>query len=130
MLAYDDVHFDPPAPVARVTPRDPQTGTRSGDIELLVDSGADVTLVPKATADALALVPGPTDRYELMGFDGSRSFAPAVVLDLILQGKAFRGRYLLIDASIGVLGRDVLNHLLIVLNGPGLCWSQQNPQPS
>ena len=37
MPTYDDVQFDPPAPVACVSLRCPQTGTRSGNVALLVD---------------------------------------------------------------------------------------------
>ena len=65
-----------------------------------------------------------------MGFDGSRSFAGAVVLDLLLEGRAFRGRYLLIDGTVGVLGRDVLNHLVILLDGPNSHWIEQSSQTS
>lgn len=126
MPAYDDLRFSPPAPVARVMLRSLQTDARCDDIELLLDSGADVTLVPKTAAEQLGLIPDPHENYELMSFDGSRSFAETIVLDLILEGKAFRGKYLLIDPAIGVLGRDVLNHLRIVLNGPGERWSVQN----
>jgi hypothetical protein len=126
MPSYDDARFDPSAPVARVMLRCVPTGTRCDGIELLVDSGADVTLIPKTAADRLGLVPIPLERCELMGFDGSRSFAETVILDVILEGRAFRGKYLLIDDSIGVLGRDVLNHLKIVLDGPGKRWYAPN----
>ena len=33
----------------------------------------------------------------MMGFDGSKSFAPVVILDLLFLKRAFRGRYLLIE---------------------------------
>ena len=46
MAAYDGAHFDPPAPVAVVTLRDAGTGRTVEDVVLLLDSGADVTLLP------------------------------------------------------------------------------------
>ncbi len=55
-----------------------------------------------------------------MGFDGSRSLAKVVVLDMILVGKTFRRRYLVTDTPRGIIGRDVLNHLSIAMNGPAL----------
>ncbi len=123
MPAYDGVHFDPPAPVAVVSLRCPQTGSHIESLEMLLDSGADVTLLPRAAVDQIGV--SPIDRQcELMGFDGSRSFARVVVLDMILAGKTFRGRYLVIDAPRGIIGRDVLNHLSIAMNGPALEWSQ------
>ena len=51
-----------------------------------------------------------------------RRQALAVHLDLIFLGLTFRGRFLLIDQSDGVLGRNILNHLNVVFNGPGLLW--------
>ncbi len=60
--------------------------------------------------------------YELIAFDGSKSSAPAVPLDLLFLQRAFRGQYLLIDQEYGVLGRDILNHLELVLDGPRLQW--------
>jgi hypothetical protein len=83
-------------------------------------------LLPRAAAIQLGTVTTLEQRFELMGFNGSRSFADAVFLDVILLGKAYRGRYLLTDDPCGVLGRDVLNHLSIRLNGPGLVWSASN----
>jgi hypothetical protein len=46
-------------------------------------------------------------------------------LDMIFLGRVYRGRYVLIDSSQGVLGRDVLNHLAILFDGPGKQWSEQ-----
>ena len=43
MPAYDGVHFDPAAPVARVILRCPQTASQVADVQVLLDSGADVT---------------------------------------------------------------------------------------
>lgn len=45
--------------------------------------------------------------YELMGFDGAKSVAEAVQLDLLFLGRAFNGRFLLIDQTWGILGRDI-----------------------
>ncbi len=44
---------------------------------------------------------------------------------LIFLNKAFRGRYLLIDGDHGVLGRDVLNSVALVIDGPHQEWSQK-----
>jgi hypothetical protein len=65
--------------------------------------------------------------YKLMGFDGSRSVAQAVQLDLLFLRRTFRGRFLLIDQVWGIVGRDILNHVAILLDGPHLTWSEQNP---
>ena len=66
-------------------------------------------------------------QYELMGFDGSKSFAPAVRLEMILLKRTFRGRFLLVDQEQGILGRDILNHLRLVLAGPTQQWWEYSP---
>ena len=60
-----------------------------------------------------------------MGFDGSKSLAQAVRLNMELLGKTFRGRFLLVDQEWGLLGRDVLNHLPLLFDGPRLIWGEQ-----
>ena len=127
MPPYDASHFDPPAPVARVTLRNQQTGATVPDVLLLVDTGADITLLPRAAVERSG-VPLPVgQQYELMGFDGSRSFAPVVTLDLVFLLRAFRGRYLVVDEERGILGRDILNHVSLLLEGPQQQWSVHSP---
>ena len=121
--AYDATHFDPPAPVARVTLRAADGGVTVADV--LVDTGADTTLLPRAAVERLG-VPVLTDQtYELVGLGGARSFAPSVMLDMLFLRRAYRGRYLLIEEERGILGRDVLNHVVVLLDGPRGQWSEQ-----
>jgi hypothetical protein len=94
---------------------------------MLIDCGADVTLIPQAVVNGLGVTVDSGTTYELMGFDGSKSVAQAVQLDLLFLKRAFRGRFLLIDQVWGIVGRDVLNHVAILLDGPHLIWSEQNP---
>jgi hypothetical protein len=46
MPGYDPDQFDPPAPVARVELRDPASGAVVADVPMLIDTRADVTLLP------------------------------------------------------------------------------------
>ena len=48
MTRYDASRFDPPAPVAEVTLRSPDGARTVSGILLLLDTGADVTLLPSA----------------------------------------------------------------------------------
>lgn len=43
--------------------------------------------------------------------------------------KTFRGRFLLIDQDWGVLGRDILNLISLLLDGPNLNWKEQRSNP-
>jgi hypothetical protein len=54
MPSYDAAHFDPPAPVARVTLRNPHSGATVPDVPLLLDTGADITFCPGLRSSRLA----------------------------------------------------------------------------
>ena len=125
MPAYDAIRFTPPAPLALVTFRNRVTGTCVSDVPMLLDSGADVSLVPRQTVLALGVSIDPAAVYELMGFDGNRSLAQAVNLDLHFLKRTFRGRFLLTGHECGILGRDILNHVSVSLDGPNLTWDER-----
>ena len=80
MHAYDATRFDPPAPLAIVTLRN-QDSENTLDVPLLLDSGADITLIPQSSIAPLGLAVDPRESYELMGFDGATSIAQVVRLD-------------------------------------------------
>jgi hypothetical protein len=125
MPAYDDHFFTPSAPLARVTLRHPENGTTVSDVPMLLDSGDDVTLILQASVALLGTTMRINESYELMGFDGSVSQAQAVQLNLIFLRWRFKGRFLFIKQEWGIIGRDVLNHVSLLLDGPHLTWSEQ-----
>ena len=125
MPAYDANRFNPPAPLARIILRDQKSGTSLSDVLMLIDTGADVTLVPQVAVNQLGISVDPTQGYELMGFDGNINVAQVVELDLIFLKRAFRGRLLIIDQEVGILGRDILNHVALMLDGPTLSWDEK-----
>ena len=127
MPSYDSAYFDPPAPVAQVMLRKPHSGATVSDVLLLVDTGADLTLLPRTVVEQLGVPLLAGQQYELMGFDGSKSFAPVVILDLLFLKRAFRGRYLLIEVEGGIMGRDILNHVILLFDGPRQQWSEHAP---
>ena len=125
MPAYDTELFDPPAPLAQVTLRNPQNGAVLSDVLMLLDSGADVTLIPQACVESLGAVLIPKKYYELAGFDGNISLAPVVQLELKFLQRTFRGQFLLVDQKWGVMGRNILNAVSLLLDGPHLIWKKQ-----
>jgi hypothetical protein len=46
---------------------------------------------------------------------------------MVFLDRVFRGRYLVTEEERGILGRDVLNHLALLLDGPRQRWSEQAP---
>ena len=129
MPRYDTGDHDPPAPVAEVVLRSLDDRVTVPDVRLLIDTGADATLLPRAAIDRLGVRVDPALQYELVGFDGSRTFAQAVDVEVLFLRKAFRGRYLLTDEPRGILGRDVLNSLVLLFDGPAQQWWQPPPPP-
>ena len=126
MPTYDSTLFVPPAPLAHVSLRNPESGTTRTDVPMLLDTGADVTLLPRATVDDLGITALSENRYELVGFEGQASLASAVSLEMIFVGLTFRGQFLLIEQGWGIIGRNVLNSVALILDGPRLTWNQHN----
>ena len=124
MPNYDSTRFEPPAPLAIVTLRNPLDSSFRAEALMLLDSGADVTLLPQAAVVQLGIPLVSDSLYQLAGFDGTTSLSPVVQLDILFLGKAFRGQFLLIDREWGVIGRNLLNYLRILLDGPQLNWKE------
>ncbi|MBV6450536.1 MAG: hypothetical protein MHPDNHAH_01260 [Anaerolineales bacterium] len=124
MPKYDTENFDPPAPVATVTLRHPATGVSLPDVPMLIDTGADVTLLPREYVERLG-VETESEAYEVQGYNGEISFADAVKLEMIFLDRKFTGQFLLMDQPMGILGRNVLNAVSIFLDGPDGTWGEQ-----
>lgn len=126
MPAYDAKLFDPPAPVAHVTLRHPATGASLSEVPMLMDTGADVTLLPRIYVDRLGISPLKEKVYELQGFDGNITQAEAILLELVFLGRKYKGQFLLVDQPMGILGRNILNAIVLLLDGPRGAWDEQN----
>jgi hypothetical protein len=125
MPRYESAGYDPPAPVAIVRLRRSSGATVVTDVAMLIDTGADITLLPRSAINRLGVTPQMGTPYQLIGFDGARRVADAVDLDMLLLNKCFRGRYLLTDAASGIIGRDVLASLRLLFDGPQQEWTEQ-----
>lgn len=123
MPGYDDANFKPAAPIAIVTVRSPRTNATVTNVTMLLDTGADVTLLPRDRVSTLVEMEKLVQHAQLMAFDGTTSTAPIVQLELEMLGKSFRGQFLLIDGESGILGRNILNSLTVLLDGPARSWS-------
>ena len=123
MQAYDAARFDPPAPLALVTVNSDQPATVIHDVPMLLDTGADVSLLPRS--HVARLVSPDAKQYELEAFDGTKSTSPAVTVELRFLGKSFRGQFLLVDGWHGVLGRNVLNSISLLFDGPSQKWTER-----
>jgi predicted aspartyl protease len=123
MPDYDSTLFSPPAPVALVTLRNPESGVMKVGVTMLLDTGADVTLLPQGIAEELGLSYSARN-YELIGFENNSSLVHAVRAEMVFLGLTFRGQFLLIEQDWGIVGRNILNLLSINFDGPKLSWEK------
>jgi predicted aspartyl protease len=128
MPIYDASRFAPPAPVARVSFRNPDSGETVSDILMVIDTGADMSFIPVAVVTKLNLQFVTATSYELTAFDGRSRTATPVNADMLFLGRTLKGSYLVRESEIGILGRDVLNHFALVLDGPNLHWQEAGRQ--
>lgn len=122
MPDYDARSFDPPAPIAEVTVCLPGSDDIVPNVNMLIDTGADVSLLPRSPIAHLIEELDVVGEYEIEGFNGARSVAPAVQMELRFLGRIFRGRFLVTEQEIGILGRNILNSLPLLFDGPNLVW--------
>jgi predicted aspartyl protease len=122
MPSYDGDLFSPPAPLVHVMLRNPDDGQVIADVPMLLDTGADVTLLLRMAVAQLNISPDAQAQYEIIGFDGKASLSPVVELEMMFLEKTFRGRFLLLEQQWGIIGRIVLNSLALLFNGPSLVW--------
>jgi hypothetical protein len=89
---------------------------------LLVDTGSDVSFLP---ADAVDAVGGAVSHSVLAveSFNGTRASYDETTVSVEFFVYRFRGQFLVTPASYGILGRNILNVLVVILDGPALRWS-------
>lgn len=121
MPAYEAGDFEPPAPVVRATVRG-QNNAAFRDVPLLIDTGADISVIPLAVVNAVG---GVTRLSEapIQFLDGEQINCLQAELTVEFMAFRFRGAFLTAECSYGVLGRNILNLLHIKLDGPNLSWS-------
>lgn len=124
MIPYNSSLFDPPAPFANVQLRNPATNQTWADAPMLLDSGADATLVPRAVIERIGVALIQDTQFEVMGYDGQVKALDIVVLELTSCRRRFTGQYLLTDESWGIIGRNILNRLSLLFDGPNLQWDE------
>jgi len=122
MPAYEHAGFKPPAPVARAVVGAPDGSVEVQDVAMLLDTGADVSVIPRAVADRLGIT-ARLSGVRLQGYGGAQTEAAVADPRLDVLRYRFRGTFVVSTVEHGVLGRDVLNLLTVTLDGPPVTWS-------
>jgi len=113
---YDNYHYNPPAPVLPIIIRIPDDSIKQLTIDALVDTGADITCLPRAFISTLRAERAST--YDIFAINGvliGRS--DSYFLEFELAG--IKGLVEVI--AIGdkpILGRNLINEFTIQLYGP------------
>jgi len=119
--------FDPPAPVVSCTIYCPVDRRRVTSVLGEIDTGADISVVPQSVVDALKLIPRRLLITE--GYDGTQSQWPSYMVDLEIEGQEVRDvEVIALPRENGILGRDVLNHFIVTLNGKDLTVEIARPR--
>lgn len=127
MPTYDPDFSDRSAPLAFVTLRDPGSRKNVTNVSMLLDTGADSTLIPRLAVTALGVAETSAVGLRLVGFDGSSHVPMKAFVEIGFLNKTFRGEFAVTDAPYGFIGRDILNFLRLVFDGPRLIWEEAPP---
>jgi predicted aspartyl protease len=115
-----DTTWTPPAPVVRAIVVRPGVSISTGEYPALIDTGAATTVIPAEIVDELHLVE--LDQISIESFGGYETDCPAYDVQLQFLGDS-RVIDVLAPATETIdyilVGRDVLRHFLLTLDGPG-----------
>ena len=113
---YDKSNYDPPAPVLPVTVRVPGGSIKQVTTEALVDTGADITCLPRALIKAL--LAERASSYDVFGINGV-PIGPAD--SYFLEFEIASTKFMLEVIAVGdepILGRNLINEFTLNLHGP------------
>ncbi len=119
LFHYEDKTENPPAPFISVQVRHMNYPERARELPAKLDTGADISAIPDSVIRTLGL--REAERLLVSGFDGRivQVVLYAVQIDLP-NGQNLEINALGIPADYILLGRDVLNLLRLLLDGPAL----------
>ena len=125
MPAYDRT-FNPPAPVANVIVANPVATNKRSLLRGKMDTGADITVIPERVVAPLGI--SPKGRVWIRGYDGTYAQRPVYYVRITLEGLVLPTvRCIAANRPDVLLGRNVLNRFIIILDGKNLTFEVKNP---
>jgi len=120
------MEFDPPAPIVGFTVYCPVDHERAADIRGELDSGAEISVVPQRLVDELHIIPRRV--MITQGYDGTQSQWATYMVDLGIEGHLVNDvEVIALPRQNAILGRDVLNHFIVTLDGKELTFEVKDP---
>lgn len=114
---YDSTNYDPAAPIVELGVAKPGLQSPSLQLLALVDSGADATMLP------INVLQNVQARYmttrQMRGVSGHPIVVEMYLTTLFIGTFAFSGIEVIAGSenSEAIVGRDVLNQMIVTLNG-------------
>lgn len=110
--------YFPPAPVIQIRFGLPDETLQIGPVSALVDSGADVTIVPTSIPEMLGTE---SDNDKLIrAYSGDARIVQMYYLDIGIGEHRYPAVMVAADPQVeqAMIGRNLLNKLIVTLNGP------------
>jgi predicted aspartyl protease len=123
--AYD-TSTQPPAPFIEFDVVSPQDSTQQRPAQGLLDTGAEVSVLPVEILTALQIPKASSMSVE--SWDGSPTFVTTHIVTLgIADAHLDSTEVVAAPMPYAILGRDVLNHFILTLNGKELSFELKDP---
>jgi predicted aspartyl protease len=113
-----DAKFNPPAPVLPIQLSSPSRISLL-TVPALVDSGSDITVIPRTVAQDLNLQPAYVAYSKGLSGALEESTVFSAMVSIEREEPEITG-VLTWNEDYALLGRDVINHWQVLLDGPGL----------
>ena len=115
MIPYNKT-FDPPAPFVTIQISPLNQDEPNSVVECLLDTGADVSLIPQRSVTELNLAP--EDAILIEGYDGERQQLQLFAVNIVVEGIRLDLEVVAYPTHHAILGRDALNRFRLLLDGP------------
>ena len=126
MTTAYDTSSQPPAPFIEFDVVSPQDPTQRRLAQGLLDTGAEVSVLPVEIPTALR-IPKASD-MSVESWDGSSTHVTTYMVTLgIADARLDSIEVVAAPMPYAILGRDVLNHFILTLNGKDLMFELQDP---
>ena len=125
-MRYDDSLLKPPGPVVPVAVR--PTGRASPNQNVLgeLDTGSDITVIPESLAMRMRL--SPEQSVIMTGYDGTDTKRDTYLVDLEVADCTLKSlKVVAAPRTTILLGRDILNHFIITLDGKAQTFEMIDP---
>ncbi len=118
MWVYNQ-HEHPPAPFLDLIVHPIEKSNQTVPIQAKIDTGTDISALPESIVAYLNLPI--VSKLIVEGYDGRQTTVSTYAAVLEIATVRFRSQeFIAIPEAHALLGRDILNHFYVLLNGPGL----------